>query len=169
MEADIAARVDSYFTRTKRIVGRFGDKRVTYAVFLRRPVVCAPRPMLEWLNAAGAARGIAIDIEPLFQEGDWIGAGEPIAYISGSMAQLSDLETILLQKLGAACVAAHNAYQMCMALPNVAFLAMDARHCAGAEMQDLMATAIQRGFDRSAAFQADGAFIRVAACKDGNT
>ena len=38
------------------------------------------------------------------------------------MMHLSEMETIILQKLGPVCVAAHNAYQMCMALPNVAFL-----------------------------------------------
>jgi nicotinate phosphoribosyltransferase len=58
---------------------------------------------------------------------------------------LSDLETILLQKLGPASVAAHNAYQMCISLPHAAFLAMEARHCAGAEMQDMMAYAASIG------------------------
>ena len=42
LAADIAARADSYFNRTKEVVARFGDKRVTYAVFLRRPVISAP-------------------------------------------------------------------------------------------------------------------------------
>ncbi len=51
----------------------------------------------------------------------------------------------MLQKLGPACVAAHNAYQMCLALPKVAFLAMEARHCAGAEMQEMMAYAASVG------------------------
>ena len=55
LAADIAARTDSYFNRTRRIVARFGDKRVTYAIFMRRPVICAPRLMVEWLEAA--ARG----------------------------------------------------------------------------------------------------------------
>ena len=44
-----------------------------------------------------------------------------------------------LQRLGPACVAAYNAYNMCIELPKVAFLAMDARHCAGSEMAELMA------------------------------
>ena len=35
--------VDKYFLRTKDCVARFGDKRVTYAIFMRRPVTCAPR------------------------------------------------------------------------------------------------------------------------------
>ena len=51
--ADIAARTDSYFNRTRRIVARFGDKRVTYAVFMRRPVISAPRLMVEWLEGGG--------------------------------------------------------------------------------------------------------------------
>jgi nicotinate phosphoribosyltransferase len=36
---------------------------------------------------------------------------------------------------------------MCLALPKVAFLAMDARHCAGAEMQEMMAYAASVGSD----------------------
>ncbi len=117
LAADIAARTDSYFSRTRRVVARFGDKRVTYAVFLRRPVISAPRLMVDWLETVAAARGAGFEIEVMYPEGAWVGAGEPIAYITGSLVQLSELETILLQKLGPASVAAHNAYQMCLALP----------------------------------------------------
>ena len=145
LAADIAARTDSYFNRTRRIVARFGDQRVTYAVFLRRPVISAPRLMISWLETVAALRQTEIGIDLIYQEGEWIGAGEPIVYITGSLEQLSDLETLLLQKIGAACVAAHNAYQMCLSLPAVAFLAMDARHCAGAEMQNVMAYAASVG------------------------
>ncbi|TPG46379.1 nicotinate phosphoribosyltransferase [Roseomonas nepalensis] len=145
LEADIAARTDVYFKRTKAIVQRFGDARVTYAIFLRRPVVSAPRLMLDWLNTVAAERGTAIDVELMHKEGTWVGAGDPILYVTGSFAHLADLETLLLQKLGAACVAAHNAYQMCLELPAVTFLAMEARHCAGAEMQELMAYAASVG------------------------
>jgi nicotinate phosphoribosyltransferase len=151
---DIAARTDSYFNRTKQIVARFGDKRVTYAVFLRRPVVSAPRLMLDWLNLVAAARGTEFTIEVMYPEGEWVGAGEPIAYITGSLFQLSDLETLFLQKLGPACVAAHNAYQMCLALSDAEFLAMEARHCAGAEMQEMMAYAASVG---SASAKREGA------------
>ncbi|MBB5692884.1 beta/alpha barrel domain-containing protein [Muricoccus pecuniae] len=145
LEADIAARTDVYFKRTKAVVQRFGDKRVTYAIFLRRPVVSAPGLMLDWLRRVAAERGAALDIELMHEEGTWVGAGEPIVYVTGSFIQLADLETLLLQKLGAACVAAHNAYQMCLELPHVDFLAMEARHCAGAEMQELMAYAASVG------------------------
>lgn len=154
VEEEVAARTDSYFSRTRAIVSRFGDKRVTYAVFLRRPVVSAPRLMTAWLEEIAAERRMAIEVDLRHPEGKWVGAGEPIAYISGSFAQLADLETILLQKLGPACVAAHNAYQMCRALPGAAFLAMEARHCAGAEMQEMMAYAASVG---SAAARKEGA------------
>lgn len=153
-DANITARTDTYFNRTRAIVGRFGDKRVTYAVFLRRPVVCAPALMVEWLEAVARSRGETFVIELTHPEGAWVGAGEPLAYITGSFKALSDLETIFLQKIGAACVAAHNAFQMCVALHKTAFLAMDARHCAGAEMQEIMAYAAAVG---SRAAQADGA------------
>ncbi len=154
LTADIAARTDAYFNRTRAIVERFGDRRVTYAVFLRRPVIAAPRLMLDWLAEVAAARGTAFQIDVTYPEGAWVGAGEPLAYIGGSMAALSDLETIMLQKIGPACVAAHNAYQMSLALPKVAFLAMEARHCAGAEMQEMMAYAASVG---SAAARREGA------------
>ena len=142
---DIAARTDAYFNRTRDIIARFGDRRVTYAVFLRRPVISAPRLMLDWLHAVAAEQGFEVQIDLTHPEGSWVGAGEPLVYVSGSFQHLSNCETIFLQKLGPACVAAHNAYQMCSALPKVAFLAMDARHCAGAEMQDMMGYAASVG------------------------
>ena len=164
LTADIAARTDAYFNRTRRIVARFGDKRVTYAVFMRRPVVAAPRLMVDWLETAAATRRTQFDIELLYPEGAWVGAGEPLAYVAGSMLHLSDLETILLQKIGPASVAAHNAYQMCLALPHVAFLAMEARHCAGAEMQEMMAYAAAVG---SAAAKREGARGFIGNANDG--
>jgi nicotinate phosphoribosyltransferase len=164
LDADVAARTDVYFNRTREVVRRFGDKRVTYAVFLRRPVISAPRLMLDWLAHVASARGVAFDIDVVHPEGSWTGAGEPIVYIGGSFVELVPLETILLQKLGPACVAAHNAYQMALALPNVGFLAMDARHCAGAEMQDMMAYAASVG---SEAAKREGAVGFVGNATDG--
>ena len=164
LAADIAARTDTYFNRTKQIAARFGDQQVTYALFLRRPVICAPRLALDWLAEVAITRNAALDVDLVQPEGTWVGAGEPIAYITGSFVALSDCETILLQKLGPACVAAHNAYQMCLALPAVAFLAMEARHCAGAEMQEIMAYAASVG---SAAARAEGARGFVGNANDG--
>lgn len=135
----LSGYVDKYFTRTKDCVAAFGDRRVTYAVFMRRPVTCATRLAVDWLKWVMAERGAEVEIQELHKEGAWVGAGEPILYITGSFYHLVDLETQYLQKLGAACVAAYNAYTMCVELPNTAFLAMDARHCAGTEMAEIMA------------------------------
>lgn len=158
---DIAARTDAYFNRTRDIVARFGDRRVTYAVFLRRPVISAPGLMLDWLRRVAQEQGFELVLDVTHKEGQWVGAGEPLVYITGSFQHLSNCETLFLQKLGPACVAAHNAYQMCIALPSVGFLAMDARHCAGAEMQDMMGYAASVG---SAAAKREGArgFIGTA-------
>lgn len=142
---EIERWTDRYFVRTKQAIGKFGDKTVTYAIFMRRPVIFTPRLMIRWLEDVAAARNVAFRIEPNYREGDWVGAGEPLLYITGSIYHLVDLETLYLQKLGAACVAAYNAYTMCRDLPKVAFLAMDARHCAGIEMAEMMAYAAAVG------------------------
>jgi nicotinate phosphoribosyltransferase len=145
----IGAWTDVYFQRTKATVGRFGDARVTYAYFMRRPVVCAPRLALTFLEEAAKRRGTAFEIDLRIPEGKWVGAGEPIFYVTGSFFHLVDLETLVLMRLGPPCVAAYNAYQMCADLPHVAFLAMDARHCAGTDMAELMAYAASVGSARA--------------------
>lgn len=142
---EVAAWTDRYFVKTRDTIARFGDVRVTYAVFMRRPVIFTPRIAVDWLRAIAAARGTALDIELNYGEGDWVGAGEPLIYLTGSFHELVDLETLYLQKLGAGCVAAYNAFTMCCDLPRVAFLAFDARHCAGTEMAELMAYAAAVG------------------------
>src|SRR5947209_12270729 len=145
MTDELAARTDSYFLKTKAIVGRFGDREATYAVFMRRPVICTPRLAIEFLERVAVERGTSFSIELNHPEAAWVGAGEPILYLTGPLYHLVDLETVLLQKIGPACVAAYNASAMCADLPKVAFLAMDARHCAGAEMADMMAYAAAVG------------------------
>ena len=144
-ERDVAAHTDSYFLKTKAIVEQFGDRRATYAVFMRRPVVSTPRLAIEFLERMAAGRGVSFDIELNHPEGSMVGAGEVILYVTGPLYHLVDLETLMLQKLGPACVAAYNAAGMCAELPNVAFLAMDARHCAGGEMAEIMAYAASVG------------------------
>jgi len=146
---EISDWTDAYFNRTKRTVERFGDVPVTYAVFMRRPVVCAPRIALDWITGVARFRGVTFNIDLRHEEGKWVGAGEPLLYISGSFCNLVDLETLFLQKIGPASVAAYNASIMCADLPNAAFLAMDARHCAGLEMAELMAYAASVGSARA--------------------
>lgn len=145
LEGDVDRWTDQYFKKTRTIVQRNGDAQVTYAVFMRRPVCFAPRLMIDWLQRIGVGRDVTFKIEICFKEGDWVGAGEPLLYLSGPLSQLVDLETLYLQKLGACCVAAYNAYLMCAALPDTQFIAMDARHCAGHEMAEMMAYAASVG------------------------
>ena len=133
------ALTDSYFLKAKSVIERMGDAEATYAVFMRRPVLSAPKPALDWVTAMVAERGGKVEIDLRHPEGNWVGSGVPICYLTGKLSQLVDLETVMLQRLGAASVAAYNAHAMCTALPEAAFLAMDARHCAGAEMAELMA------------------------------
>ncbi|MEK9708596.1 MAG: nicotinate phosphoribosyltransferase [Alphaproteobacteria bacterium] len=147
--ADISRYTDTYFNKTRDIVGKFGDTQVTYAVFMRRPVISAARLALEWLDGVAVARGTEFKVDLRFDEGRWVGAGEPLMYISGSFHELVDLETLFLQKLGAGCVAAYNAAAMCVDLPNVAFMAFDARHCTGPDMAELMAYAASVGSARA--------------------
>ena len=144
-DPEISRWTDRYFLKSKEIVERYGDATVRYAIFMRRPVIYTPRLMLRWLEAVAAERGAVLTVEQNYDEGDWVGAGEPLLYITGSFYHLVDLETLLLQKLGAACVTAYNAYTMCIDLPQVAFLAMDARHCVGVEMEEMMAYATAVG------------------------
>jgi nicotinate phosphoribosyltransferase len=141
----LAGLSDHYFIRTKAIVKDHGDARVTYAVFLRRPVLSATRIATQWLERIAAERGTQFEIELNYPEGEWVGAGEPLLYITGSFFHLVDCETVLLQKIGPPCVAAYNAFSMCSDLPKVGFLAMDARHAAGSEMAELMAYAASVG------------------------
>lgn len=146
---EISQFTDHYFNRTKAVIGKFGDATVTYAVFMRRPVVFAGRLALDWLKEMAAERQARIEIDQRYVEGKWVGAGEPMLYITGSFFHLVDLETIFLQKLGPACVAAYNAWTMCADMPKAAFLAMDARHCAGQEMAEMMAYAASVGSARA--------------------
>jgi len=145
----VARWTDSYFNRTRRVVEKFGGCTVTYAVFMRRPVVSAPRLAIEWLNGIAKERGTTFEIDLRYEEGRWVGAGEALMYVTGPLALLVDLETLLLQKIGPPCVAAYNAAAMCMDLPTVSFLAMDARHCAGTEMAEMMAYAASVGSRRA--------------------
>ena len=99
-ENDLAARTDSYFLKTKAIVGKFGDRAATYAVFMRRPVDfgAALRGRVPRKHGGGARP--RFDIELNYPESAWVGAGEPILYVTGPLYHLVDLETVLLQKLG---------------------------------------------------------------------
>ena len=137
-EEEISHRTDNYFKKSKSILSIKEEVKVTYAIFMRRPVIFCPELAIKWIKEAAKIRKTVFDIHLCYKEGAWVGAGEPLIYLSGSFSKLIDLETIYLQLLGPPCVAAYNAFSMCIDLPNTSFLAMEGRHCAGKEMHEIM-------------------------------
>ena len=131
----IARQTDKYFTNTSRIVAQHGDSRVTFAVFMRRRVVAALEPTIRLIKRFVPDA----EIKRYYHEGDIVPSESKILEITGSMARLSEIETLLLQKTGFPCVCANNTYEMCRALPNASFMDMHARHASGAEMNILAA------------------------------
>jgi nicotinate phosphoribosyltransferase len=147
----IAAQTDKYFTNTSRIVAAHGDSQVTFAVFMRRRVVAALEPTIRLIRHFVPD----VRIRRFYEEGDVVPSESKMLEITGSMARLSEVETLLLQKTGFPCVSANNAYEMCRALPNAAFMDMHARHASGAEMNILAAYGAAVG--SAAARRADSA------------
>jgi nicotinate phosphoribosyltransferase len=78
-----------------------------------------------------------VEIKRFYAEGDIVPSESKMLEITGSMAKLSEIETLMLQKIGFPCVSANNAYEMCRAIPAAAFMDMHARHGSGAEMNIL--------------------------------
>ena len=86
---DIAALTDVYFNKTRAAVEKFGDMKVTYGVFMRRTVVCAPRLAVDWLHAVAVARDTTFDIELCVAESHIVEADQPMLYITGSFFHLA--------------------------------------------------------------------------------
>src|SRR5258707_14948631 len=101
-DGEIERFTDHYFNRTKQVIGRFCDSRVTYAIFMRRPVVFPPRLALEWLEELCRSRNTSVELDLRYAQGKGVGGGEPRMDITSSLFHLADLGTILLQKPGAA-------------------------------------------------------------------
>jgi nicotinate phosphoribosyltransferase len=143
----IGAQTDKYFTNTSRIVASHEGAEVTYAVFMRRRVVAALEPVIRLINHfvpdAKVKRFVA--------EGEVVPSEQKLMEITGSMQKLSEIETLLLQKTGFPCVAANNAYEMCLAIPYAAFMDMHARHGSGAEMNILAAYGAKVGSEAARA------------------
>lgn len=131
----LEAQTDKYFTNTHRIVSAHGDSKVTFAIFMRRRVVAAFEPAIRLIKRFVPD----VEIRHFYQEGDIVPSESKMLEITGSMARLSEVETLLLQKIGFPCVSANNAYEMCRAMPASAFMDMHARHGSGPEMNILAA------------------------------
>jgi nicotinate phosphoribosyltransferase len=132
-------RTDKYFTKSRSIVEKFGDRSVTYGVFLRRGVICAVNPAIDVLRTYYSAKAEALRITRLYEEGAFVPDQMPLFTYTGSFAALVELETLILQRVGVACVSAYNAYKMAMNLKKVAFIDMHARHSPGDDLSLLAA------------------------------
>jgi len=135
----IRARTDKYFTNSREVVEKFGDKVVSYGVFMRRRVICAVNPAIEVLREHYPADATPLKITRLYEEGAFVPDQKPIFTYTGSLAHLLELETLILQRVGVACVSAYNAYKMAMNLPQTLFIDMHARHATGDDMAQLAA------------------------------
>jgi nicotinate phosphoribosyltransferase len=129
----VAIQTDKYFTNTSLIVKEHGDVEVTLALFMRRRVVAALEPAIRMVERLAPGTRI----KRFFNEGDLVPSESKMLEITGSMAKLSEIETLVLQKTGFPCVSANNAYEMCRAIPTAGFMDMHARHGSGAEMNVL--------------------------------
>ncbi|NBX66344.1 MAG: nicotinate phosphoribosyltransferase [Proteobacteria bacterium] len=143
--ADITRWTDKYFSRTRKVIEAGKDTQVTYAVFLRRPSVMACDLTFDWLEKVAHEQSFKVTIQPSFKTGEIVGAGDPLFFFSGPFSKLVELETHILQKTGPVCVAAHNARTMILELPVTPMIDMCARHCAGAEMAEMMSYAAHAG------------------------
>ena len=120
---DVAAWTDHYFRRTAAAVRHFGDVEATYAVFLRRRVIAALEPAIRLIKRLVPEA----EITRFFEEGDIVPSETKLLSVRGPFSKLSEVETLLLQKVGLPCVCANNAYEMCRAMPGASFLDMHAR------------------------------------------
>ncbi len=137
--AYVHSRTDKYFTKSRQIVEKFGDKTVTYGVFLRRGTICAVNPALEILREYYPPDAVPLKITRLYEEGAFVPDQKPIFTYTGSFAALAELETLILRRVGTACVSAYNAYKMATDLPKMAFIDMHARHACGDDLSLLAA------------------------------
>ena len=135
----VRTRTDKYFTKSREVVEKFGDKSVTYGVFMRRRVICAINPAIECLREYYPSAATPLKITRPYEEGAFVPDGKPLLTYTGSLASLLELETLILQRTGVACVSAYNAYKMAMNLPKAVFIDMHARHATGDDMTELAA------------------------------
>src|ERR1035437_7591018 len=109
----VRTRTDKYFSKTREMVEKFGDKAVTYGVFLRRGVICAVNPAIDVLRQyystrsnSGDGAAIPLKITRLYEEGAFVPDQKPLFTYTGSFAALVELETLILRRVGTACVSA---------------------------------------------------------------
>jgi len=83
-------RTDKYFTKSRRIIEKFGDRTVTYGVFLRRGVICAVNPAIDALRTYYSAAE-PLKITRLYEEGAFVPDQMALFTYTGSFAALVEL------------------------------------------------------------------------------
>ena len=146
--ADIERWTDRYFLKTKQTIGRFGDKTVCYAIFMRRPVIFTPRLMVRWLEQVVAARQHRRPHRSQLQRGR-LGRRRRAAdlhhrLVLSSGRSRNPVPAEAGRRLRRRLQRVHHVHRPA----RVAFIAMDARHCAGIEMAEMMAYAAAVGRKR---------------------
>src|SRR5690606_38939145 len=126
---------DKYFSHTRRVAEANGDPEVVYAIFLRRRVIAALEPAVRLIKRLVPDA----TVERFFDEGEVVPSEKKLMHVRGPFSRLSEVETLMLQKIGIPCVCANNAYEMCRSVPYAAFIDMHARHASGPEMNLLCA------------------------------
>ena len=74
LESFIKNNTDHYFSKTKEIIKKNKDISVTYAIFMRRPVLFCPKIALKWFKEVEKNRKTKFEITLCNKEGDWVGA-----------------------------------------------------------------------------------------------
>ena len=134
---------DKYFSNTAHIAKAMGDAEVTYALFLRRRSIAALEPAVRLIKKLVPEAVV----KRFFSEGEIVPAEDKMMEVTGPMSRLSEVETVMLQKIGFPCISAKNAHAMCLSMPYASFMDMHARHASGAEMNLLAAYGAAIGSD----------------------
>src|SRR6267154_1038017 len=77
-------RTDKYFTKSREIIEKFGDRTVTYGVFLRRGVICAVNPAIDVLRSYYPAKAEPLRITRLYEEGAFVPDQKALFTYTGS-------------------------------------------------------------------------------------
>ena len=67
-EEEISHRTDNYFKKSKSILSIKEDVKVTYAIFMRRPVIFCPELAIKWIKEAAKIRKTVFDIHLCYKE-----------------------------------------------------------------------------------------------------
>lgn len=141
----IIENTDKYFTSSKVVINKYGDSKVVYAYFVRHDSIYSPKLVINFIQHIKSDLNLSFKVHEIHKEGEFIKAKEPIFFIEGNFKDLSELETLILQKIGFTFVVAYNAYVMSTLLPSVLFLSMGARHYADPEMSNMIDYGISVG------------------------